>query len=76
MPVQLTMKELHQLHAFHSDTLAYRASVPEEAVTAMLNNHPVQQEHAQKVLQALSSQYNRHYTLSNVRVSLLKEQVS
>lgn len=68
--VQFSMKELRTLHAFHSDTLAYRASVPEQSVIAMLNNQPVPQEHAQRVLLALSRQTGRHYTLANVSVML------
>lgn len=62
----LTMKQLHQIHAFHSDALAYRASVPEASVVAMLNQQPVLKEHALKVLQALSTQTGRYYTFSNV----------
>lgn len=68
--VQFSMRELRTLHAFHSDTLAYRASVPEASVVAMLNNLPVTKEHAEKVLLALSRQTGRHYTLANVAVIL------
>lgn len=74
MPVQFSMKELRTLHAFHTDTLAYRANVPESIVVAMLNNHPIPLSEAKKVLAALSIQYNRYYTLSNVSVKLLEEQ--
>jgi hypothetical protein len=75
MAVQLTMKELHQIHAFHSDTLAYRADVPEASVMAMLNNQPVPQKDAEKVLRALSEQHNRYYTLANVSVNLESQPV-
>lgn len=75
MPIQFSMKELRTLHAFHPDTLAYRANVSESIVTAMLNSQPVPKAEALKVLAALSTQFNRYYTLSNVRVKLLEEQV-
>lgn len=64
--IQVSMKELQILHAFHSDTLAYRANVPESVVKAMLQNKPVSLEHAHQVLQALSLQTGCYYTLSNV----------
>lgn len=54
MPIQFSMKELHTLHAFHPDTLAYRANVYEVIIIAMLNNEPVPQIEAKKVLAALS----------------------
>lgn len=70
MPVQFSMKELRTLHAFHTDTLAYRASVPEQIVIDMLKDQPVCRRQAEKVLLALSNQTGRHYTFSNVNVTL------
>lgn len=71
--VQFTLQELRILHAFHTDTLAYRANVPEEIVINMLNNQPIPQEHARKVLLALSKQYGRYYTQANVFVQVSAE---
>lgn len=63
-----TLKDLQRLFAFHADTLAYRANVPEAIVVAMLNNQPVPEEQAEKVLQALSRQFQQVYNLSNVEI--------
>lgn len=68
--VAFSFREVQKIHAFHTDTLAYRAGVSETLITEMLNNQPVEQKEAEKVLRALSAQYNRHYTLSNVQLSL------
>lgn len=73
MPVQFSMNELRRLHAFHTDTLAYRAKVSESVVVAMFKDQPVPLTEAKKVLQALSVQFNRHYTLSNVKVAVQSE---
>lgn len=72
----LTMKKLHQMYAFHPDTLAYRANVPEAIVVAMLKDLPVPQEYAEKVLSTLSNQTGQPYTLHNVSVVLRSHKIS
>jgi hypothetical protein len=42
----------------------------------MLNQQPVSKEHALKVLQALSAQTGRYYTLSNVNVPLVPDKMT
>lgn len=69
--VTMNFRHIQRIHAFHADTLAYRAGVSETLVTAMLRDQPVRQEEATKVLRALSIQYNRHYTLANVEVKVI-----
>lgn len=41
----------------------------------MFKGQPVSQAEAQKVLAALSTQFNRYYTLSNVRIVLIENSV-
>ena len=72
--VPVSLSELYLRHGFTTPLLDIRAGVPSGTTDRMIQNIPVRQEHAERVLEALSGQTGQHYSFSNVTVNLIDEE--
>lgn len=75
MGVQFKFRELYILHSFHADSLAIQAGTTPEVIRAMINEKPVARRQAEDVLFALSRRTGRAYSLANVAIQLLPEEI-
>lgn len=66
---------LYLRHGFTSALIDIQASVPAGTTDAMMQNFPVLQKHAERVLAALSVRTGKNYSLSNVTVDLINVEV-
>ena len=67
--------DLWMEHRFRVDLVASKAGVSEDVIHTMLRYRPVGREEAQKVLTTLSALYHQEYTLLNVSVPLVMEEL-